>query len=385
MQMEDNSLFEKTDITWILSEETTKEIQKKHGKKTHTQALKAKQAFIDGDFAGAFSEFKKLAGSHKEEQAFTLACASSALQDNNIKVFKEWKKKLAPHYQWYFDGVAADIDGDPKHAIICYEKSTQENETFAPAIYRLAYYYDLYGNETIAIKLYEKCIPLRPLHTNILMNLGILYEDLGQYEKAVECYEKILDRYPANARAKLYLKDARSSMTMYVDEEKEKLKDQRNEILSTPITDFELSVRSRNCLNKMKIKTLGDLIKKSEAELLSYKNFGETSLAEIKEILGKKGLSLGMESDKFLEPKKKDIKPFALIKDNKDESLLSKTIATLELSVRSRKCLSKVGVKSIGDLINHTEQDLLGCKNFGQTSMQEIKKKLNDMGLSLKT
>ncbi|WP_372371470.1 DNA-directed RNA polymerase subunit alpha C-terminal domain-containing protein [Candidatus Uabimicrobium sp. HlEnr_7] len=381
----DTSHFEKTDITWILSEEKNKEILKKHGKKAHAQALKGKQLFLDSDFSGAYTEFKKLANSHEEETVFTLAATSSAVESQKAKEFKDWKKKLAPHYQWYFEGVMSDRSGDSKHAIVCYEKSSRENENFTPTLYRLAYYCDLYGDESTAIKLYEKCLPLRPLHTNILMNLGILYEDLGQYDKATECYEKILDRYPENVRAKLYLKDARSSMTMYVDEEKEKLKDQRNEILSTPITDFELSVRSRNCLNKMKIKSLGDLIKKSEAELLSYKNFGETSLAEIKEILGKKGLSLGMESDKFLEPKKKDIKPFALIKDNKDESLLSKSIATLELSVRSRKCLSKVGVKSINDLIGHSEQELLSCKNFGQTSMQEIKKKLNDMGLALKS
>ena len=64
-------------------------------------------------------------------------------------------------------------------------------------------------------------------------------------------------------------------------------------MLEIPVTDFELSVRSRNCLKKMNIRTLGDLTRVSEQQLLSSKNFGETSLLEIKEILGGKGLRLG--------------------------------------------------------------------------------------------
>ena len=92
---------------------------------------------------------------------------------------------------------------------------------------------------------------------------------------------------------------------MVYDEEKEMKKTRKNQILETPISDFELSVRSRNCLKKMKIRTLGDLLNITEAELLSYKNFGETSLKEVKAILETKSLNLGMalEDKSFsLEP-----------------------------------------------------------------------------------
>ena len=65
------------------------------------------------------------------------------------------------------------------------------------------------------------------------------------------------------------------------------------QVLSIPVTDFELSVRSRNCLQKMGIMTLGDLCRCTEQELLASKNFGETSLIEIKEMLASKGLRLG--------------------------------------------------------------------------------------------
>ena len=81
---------------------------------------------------------------------------------------------------------------------------------------------------------------------------------------------------------------------MFYDEDLERKEDRLNQILRTPITDFELSVRARNCLNKMNIVTLGDLVRQTEQELLAYKNFGETSLNEIKEILSSKNLRLGM-------------------------------------------------------------------------------------------
>jgi len=73
----------------------------------------------------------------------------------------------------------------------------------------------------------------------------------------------------------------------------EKARDEIRQVLEIPITDFELSVRSRNCLKKMNIKTLGDLTRVTEQTLLSSKNFGETSLQEIKEMLTSKGLRIG--------------------------------------------------------------------------------------------
>ena len=56
-------------------------------------------------------------------------------------------------------------------------------------------------------------------------------------------------------------------------------------------------MRARNCLKKMEIRTLGDLLKVSENELLSYKNFGETSLVEIKHMLTARGLRLGQGAE----------------------------------------------------------------------------------------
>jgi DNA-directed RNA polymerase subunit alpha len=168
---------------------------------------------------------------------------------------------------------------------------------------------------------------------------------------------------------------------MYYDEEREKKRSRKNQILDTPISDFELSVRSRNCLRKMNIRTLGDLLNITEAELLSYKNFGETSLREIKAILETKNLRLGMA----LEDKGLPAGDTAGPGVPEDQGLLNKLVDDLQLSVRARKCLQKLNLHSVGELTRTTEAELLGCKNFGVTSLNEIKKALAGLGLSLRS
>jgi len=70
-----------------------------------------------------------------------------------------------------------------------------------------------------------------------------------------------------------------------------------NENLFRSVDELELSVRAYNCLKTANIRTIADLVQKSEAELLKTKNFGKKSLNEIKGILGEMGLSLGMRLD----------------------------------------------------------------------------------------
>ena len=72
-----------------------------------------------------------------------------------------------------------------------------------------------------------------------------------------------------------------------------------NENLFRSVDELELSVRSANCLQQANIKTIGDLVQRTEAEMLKTKNFGRKSLKEIKEILAEMGLSLGMKLDNW--------------------------------------------------------------------------------------
>jgi DNA-directed RNA polymerase subunit alpha len=178
------------------------------------------------------------------------------------------------------------------------------------------------------------------------------------------------------------MKDVESARSMYFDDD-DRRGDKRDAVLNIPITDFELSVRSRNCLKKMNIKSLGDLLRTSEQELLSYKNFGETSLNEIKSLLAAKGLRLGQA----LEGEKPGVvaarRP-AVVSENVNPEILGKSVADLELSVRSRKALQRLNINSIAELASRTEDELLGCKNFGQTSLNEIKQQLASFGLGLR-
>ncbi len=84
-----------------------------------------------------------------------------------------------------------------------------------------------------------------------------------------------------------------------IDKEKERLR----ENLLRSIEELELSVRSYNCLKNADIKTIADLVQRTESEMLKTKNFGRKSLNEIKELLAGMGLSLGMQVEHILEPR----------------------------------------------------------------------------------
>jgi DNA-directed RNA polymerase subunit alpha len=83
-----------------------------------------------------------------------------------------------------------------------------------------------------------------------------------------------------------------------------------NENLFRSVDELELSVRSANCLQQANIKTIGDLVQRTEAEMLKTKNFGRKSLKEIKEILAEMGLSLGMKLENW--PQRPSVAPVSV-------------------------------------------------------------------------
>lgn len=85
-------------------------------------------------------------------------------------------------------------------------------------------------------------------------------------------------------------------------EESQEEKDKVNENLYRTVEELELSVRSANCLKNAGIKLIGELVSKSEAEMLKTQNFGRKSLNEIKDILNDMGLTFGMKIDGFPDP-----------------------------------------------------------------------------------
>lgn len=274
-------------------------------------------------------------------------------------------------------------DGDRQGAIDAYRRAIECDDA-AETMFRLAYLLDLSGEEDDALQLYEELAGRTDPPINALLNLAVLYEDRDQWVRAEKCLRQILDTDPNHERARLFMKDVLASKDMLYDEENDRDRLRRDALLDTPVTDFELSVRARNCLKKMQIRTLGDLLKITEAELLSYKNFGETSLTEIKEMLSAKGLRLGqgLEGGAYSRVRKDIIEQ---LRGKAPEAVLNKSISALELSVRARKALQLLNIQSIGELAARTEAELMGVKNFGSTSLDEIKAKLADFGLGLRT
>ena len=81
--------------------------------------------------------------------------------------------------------------------------------------------------------------------------------------------------------------------------EEKPAEEQFNENLLRSVDELDLSVRAENCLQAANIKYIGDLVQKTEAEMLKTKNFGRKSLKEIKELLAEMGLTLGMKLESW--------------------------------------------------------------------------------------
>ncbi|MCE5266831.1 MAG: tetratricopeptide repeat protein [Planctomycetaceae bacterium] len=272
------------------------------------------------------------------------------------------------------------LGGNPKEVIALYERAVDVDRDHPGALFGLALENDRYGNDDTAMELYDRAVSRFPANIGSLMNLGLLYEDREQYDKAAQCYRRVLDVYPDHLRAQLYYKDTEASHGQYYDEDAAKKRDRMGQVLNIPVTDFELSVRSRNCLQKMGIMTLGDLCRSTEQELLASKNFGETSLVEIKEMLATKGLRLGQYAQERQVAEL--VEPEMLSPD--EQAQLSRPISELNLSVRARKCMTRLGINTLADLVRRTGDDLLECKNFGVTSLNEVREKLTSLGLKLR-
>jgi len=301
-----------------------------------------------------------------------------------VKLEDQSKHNPEYHYQQAMLSLADPKQGDYDRAagIKSLERAIELDPGHTNALFQLAHANDLAGNDEDAIAFYERCLKYPPVHIGTLKNLGILYEDHEKYDKAVECFRRVLSSNPTDEEARLFHKDAQASLNMYYNPDDERNSTQFSQVLEIPVTDFELSVRSRNCLKKMNIRTLGDLTRVSEQQLLSSKNFGETSLNEIKEMLAAKGLRLGQSLEPGAQPELRYRPPQQL--SEQEQAVLNKSVADLNLSVRARKCMNRLGINTFGELVQRSPDELLESKNFGQTSLNEVRDKLSQYGLRLR-
>jgi len=302
--------------------------------------------------------------------------------DTVIGVTDSGKRDTATASKALAAGLKLEAAGDRVQAITEFRRATGADPSNYEALFKLAYNLDLVGEEDEALALYERCCQAQPARVNALMNLAVMYEDRGDYAGAERCLRQILDTRPNHLRARLFIKDVQESRESAPVEEQDRDVFKRKAMLDTPVTDFELTVRARTCLKKMNIRTLGDLLRITEAELLSYKNFGDSSLQEIKKMLSNKGMRLGQGlEDAHRQARKALMEQY---KGTGKEAVLAKPISELNLSVRARKAVQLLSCQTLGDLASHTEAELMGIKNFGATSLKEVKERLVEYGLGLR-
>ncbi|MGE0193016.1 MAG: DNA-directed RNA polymerase subunit alpha C-terminal domain-containing protein [Planctomycetota bacterium] len=367
------------------------------GDAPQAQLVRGLSRMESGDPIGAATSFSALVGTSLEGQAFFVELATAAALGGDADHAMKAARKLPEGADAaYAEGIALEAAGEYEEAKQRYQDAIHADPQHVRALFHLALRLDCEGEDARALELYRRAAAVPPGHVNSLLNMALLYEDAARYAEAESCYRRILASDPTHVRARIGIKDVLASQNMYYDEDHERREDRRAQVMRTPISEFELSVRSRNCLSRMDITTLGDLVRKSEAELLAYKNFGETSLQEIKDILAQKGLRLGMlrgsEDEAPLRegPSRAQAEAqldalFGGADEEPDEDDPNDTsIDALELSIRARRCMDNLEIRTIGDLLRHSENELLASKNFGQTSLNEIRRKLESLGFQLR-
>ncbi len=273
----------------------------------------------------------------------------------------------------YLAGAIAEAKSNVEAAIKALEAALEADNDHVEAAFKLGVLLDRIGDDELAAEHYLVCADAWPAYLPGALNLGILYEERGEPNAAIDCFRQVLAYNPRHRRALSLLRDARSSRSMHYDEKEERERERMEKIMRTSVNDFELSVRSRNCLAKMNIFTLGDLLRISEQEMLSYKNFGETSLKEVREMLAARNLRLGMFRDESEHSPTKA-----------DQKQLGESVDKLELSPRAVQVVTDLGITRIGDLVQYTDLDLYKAKGSGQSVVQELSTALGACGVNLR-
>ena len=273
-----------------------------------------------------------------------------------------------------------DICKTPEEMIKWYERAYETDRNNPGALFGMALENERRGNDDEALAFYQRLVCLNPTYVGALINLGLLYEDRENYEEAVNCYKRVLETDPTNIKAQMYIKDAEASLNRGRSTGRQRYTSSAKSIYDKQVSDYELSARARKALQAMGIETLGDLCSHTEKELLATKNFGDSSLEEIKRILDDAGIRLGTgplvdEPEAAFNTDAAEAGADSLSSD----SVLSRSVDELNLTVRAKKCLSRKDIRTIGELVRTTAEELMNSKNFGVTSLNEIKKKLNDL------
>lgn len=277
---------------------------------------------------------------------------------------------IADSDYFYLEGVLHEIELDVLGAIADYKKALEIDKGNREALFRLAYLTSIYGDEDEAISLYRSMVKGNTANIGTLINLGSLYEDEGKYDNACECFKDVLYSDPQNFRGQMFYEDVLASKNIFYDEEVMRREQSSKLFLKTPILEAPLSIRARNILSQANIKTVGDLIKRSEEELKAIKNLGSQAIDEIKNMLAAKNLKLADTTEAIQQTKQAA----------QFDYLLAKSVTEYSWSPRARKFFEAKGIKTIEDLRKLNKKEIE--ESAGKSVAEEIKQRIIQMGLT---
>ena len=145
-------------------------------------------------------------------------------------------------------------------------------------------------------------------------------------------------------------------------------------MLSMKVDQLDLPVRPYNCLRNAGIERVGDLVVKTAEELLTIRNMGRVSVAEIERSLGRIGLRLGMSGEA-------DSGEHA----SNDPDVMSMGVDELDLTTRALNCLQGAGVVCVGDLVRKTAVELMSIPGMGAAGVYVVEAALRGFGLGLRS
>ncbi len=314
----------------------------------------------------------------------------SYLNLNEIEEARDWVDDEEDQYDGspnylYLDGFVNEMEGFREDALECYDQALEEDPEHLHSLFRKANLLNRQAVETddpdrepedYSRELYEKIMNISPAHEGPIMNLGLLYEDQGEFERAKDCYRMILEERPDHEIAELYLGDADASMNLSFREERMRKRVETGKLLNKSVEEFEFPQRILDAFDQLNVETIGDLIQCTEEELLNCDNFGQYSLERVKKFLDERDLSLSKAGRN-----KVTLKPGP--PPDEVDDILRKKIEDFDWSARSKRAMKRLSIYTVKDLVEKTEEELLECQNFGETSLQEVKDTLSELGLSL--
>ncbi len=275
-------------------------------------------------------------------------------------------------------GLEAERKLDRWQAIEAFRGAREQAPEDPAVCFKLAYHLDLVGEEEEALRLYQQACSGDQPKVHAMLNLAILYEDEEQYAEAEECLKRVVQTDPNHERARLFLKDVEASRDAEEAEAEEATAQPHSPLADMRVDRLELSNPTQEKLYTAGLRTVGDLLRTPETDLRSASGMDEQTVEEVKTVLAQRGLRVGQDAEPVGQPTEAATEP-----SGGDQGILDQPIAELGLSARAQKALGMLDAETVRELINHTEEQLLAVKHFGQTSLQEIKSKLAQYDLQL--